>query len=77
MEEKGEAIGGEGECGGKGSGQAGDESVGGRGWLLGRCARARTHTHREREREREKVAGTGKRLIFWLTLDPIFFLFRP
>ena len=45
MEEKGEAIGGEGECGGKGSGQAGDESVGGRGWLLGRCARARAHTH--------------------------------
>jgi hypothetical protein len=44
-------------------------------------ARAHTHTHiereREREREREKVAGTGKRLIFWLTLDPIFFLFRP
>jgi len=53
MEEKGEAIGGEGECGGKGSGQAGDESVGGRGWLLGRCARARAHTHIERERERE------------------------
>jgi hypothetical protein len=40
-------------------------------------ARAQTHTHIEREREREKVAGTGKRLIFWLTLDPIFFLFRP
>jgi len=40
-------------------------------------ARAHTHTHIEREREREKVAGTGKRLIFWLTLDPIFFLFRP
>jgi hypothetical protein len=26
----------------------------------------------EREREREKVAETGKRLILWLTLDPVF-----
>jgi hypothetical protein len=30
-----------------------------------------------REREREKVAETGKRLIFWLTLDPICSSLRP
>jgi len=26
--------------------------------------------------EREKVAETGKRLILWLTLDPVFFSLR-
>jgi hypothetical protein len=35
---------------------------------------------REREREgeeREKLQNWGKWLVFWPTLDPIFFSFRP
>jgi len=32
---------------------------------------------RERKKNREKVAETGKRLICWLILDPIFSSLRP
>jgi len=30
-----------------------------------------------KKKERKKVAETGKRLIFWLILDPIFSSLRP
>jgi hypothetical protein len=32
---------------------------------------------RERKKNREKVAETGKKLIFWLILDPNFSSLRP
>jgi hypothetical protein len=47
-------------------------------WCLGRvCWYSRQRRQlwkrwREKERKTEKVAETGKKLIFWLILDPVF-----